>query len=199
MSKIRVTENELKQLIRESVEGVLNEALWDTGQSFGSNLRNLPGRLTGLRKTVGNNFLDAAQGVARGTAGNTTGMQGDINQISNRSKYATSSRDDLIGQIVQRDRQITDLNNQVSTLSGQVATLTADNTTLSGQVATLTAEVDKWKGSYSKLKSTNAELTKANQSLTTRLQNANNQITKPNVAINNPGLATATPTSISRT
>lgn len=174
-----INESQLKQIIRESIENVLNEALWDPSQSFGSNLRNLPGRIGAAGRTMGNNFLDASQGVVRGTFGNTTGMQGDMNQINNRSRFRESSRDDLIGEIMQREKQIATLSGQVATLTSDNATLSGQVTTLSGQVATLTTEVGKWKGSYYKLKKTNDELVKSNDTLTSRLKYAQNQIQQP--------------------
>lgn len=158
MEKIRVTENELKQIIRESVENIINEAYADrmarrndkylTARNNYNNYAKEWGDLTPDQKAAYNQQASAGQtgefiyNTARNNAARelrkTTRRNGQQfkQELDNTKNEYAKSRD------------------EVDKLSYNNQLLQQQNTQLQNQVNTLTAEIGKWKGQVANLQRT---------------------------------------------
>lgn len=149
MAKIKITESELKQVIRESVADVLTEAFDDRmarqaqrrdnrAQNAWSNYQTLyndPNATdaqkerarkkyyrTSLRNGVGN--LQRAQDAE----GQVANLNQEVQKLGSENTKLAQERNDLQAQITQRDSKINALN-------GTVAQLTKDKQVLGAQLA----------------------------------------------------------------
>ena len=149
MAKIKITESELKQVIRESVSEVLTEAFDDRmarqaqrrnnrAQSAWNNYQSIYNDAnatdtqkekarkkyyrTSLRNGVGN--LQRAQDAE----GRVTKLNQDVENLQAANTQLTQERDNLQTQVTQRD-------NKINALNGTVAQLTKDKQALGAQLA----------------------------------------------------------------
>ncbi len=158
MEKIRVTEGELKQIIRESVEIIINEAYADrmarrnekylTARNNYNNYAKEWGDLTPDQQAAYNQQASAGQtgefiyNTARNNAARelrkTTRRNGQQfkQELDNTKNEYAKSRD------------------EVDKLSYNNQLLQQQNTQLQNQVNTLTAEIGKWKGQVTNLQRT---------------------------------------------
>ena len=174
MEKIRVTEGELKQIIKESVENIINEAYADrmarrndkylTARNNYNNYAKEWGDLTPDQQAAYNQQASAGQtgefiyNTARNNAARelrrTTRRNGQQfkQELDNTKNEYAKSRD------------------EVDKLSYNNQLLQQQNTQLQNQVNTLTAEIGKWKGQVTNLQRTINTLKAQNTQQTTATQ-----------------------------
>jgi len=147
MAKIQITESELKQLIRESVEAVLNE-------DFDARMARQANRRQNRAQNAWNNYQTVYNDP------NATDAQ---KERARRSYYRKNLRNGF-GNLARAQ----EAEKEVSNLKGQVANLTTSNKDLQGQVAERDKTIAGLQGSV-------GQLQRANKNLNTKLAQANQQ------------------------
>lgn len=203
MAKIRITESELKQVIRESVESILNESVNEkylqvdlqnmprpvSANTYYDNLMANPSPINGANLIKANNRDDlysqlerlgfSKEEIVRGL--NTSGPQVFRTRMDGTAKNITNTNR---GQRkIDRARRYSGKHggpeasevttNQIQDLQNQLSSATTTINDLQSQLSAATENATKWENAYNSLRTKNAELTKANQNLNQQIAAAN--------------------------